>query len=430
MVTITKDYIPRGRRNRPGYPLTPRYITIHDTANTNAGADAKAHAGYVKGDAAASIPASWHFTVDDTVIMQHLPLNENGWHAGDGSNGPGNRQSIGIEICENRDGNRARAEKNAAWLTAKLLRDYSLGLDRVKQHHHWSGKNCPRVLRGRASGWNSFLEAVRLQLQTQGTTAIAGKAKATVEQAQKWARNRKAHQRFVDIAPAYWHYGGLTGLRPEVLYAQSAKETAFGRYGGAVQPAQNNWAGIKRGDARGDSTADFESFATPEEGVRAHFNHICAYTGLKPVGEPHGRYWIVLEMTWAGQVRYVEELGGKWGVGLDYGTSVVRDYLTDLLATSPPVPAPPPLEEPPVPEDPPEPSDPLPEVPPEEPPEPDDPPPGPSDPPEPDPGSPEIPLPGEGSLLIRFLEWLIYLLYRFLEKLVVVLEKTRYKAFL
>ena len=102
-------------------------------------------------------------------------------------------------------------------------------------------------------------------------------------------------------------------MRPEVLYAQSAKETAFGRYGGAVQPAQNNWAGIKRGDARGDSTADFESFATPEEGVRAHFNHICAYTGLKPVGEPHGRYWIVLEMTWAGQVRYVEELGANGG---------------------------------------------------------------------------------------------------------------------
>ena len=422
MVTIIKDFIPQGRRNRPGYPLTPRYITIHDTANTSAGADAKAHASYVKGNAAASIPASWHFTVDDTLIMQHLPLSENGWHAGDGTNGTGNRKSIGIEICENRDGNRSRAEKNAAWLTAKLLRDFSLGLEQVKQHNFWSGKNCPRVLRGRAGGWSSFLEAVRLQLQPQGTTAIAGKAKATVAQAQEWARNRKAHQRFVEIAPAYWQYGGLTGLRPEVLYAQSAKETAFGRYGGAVKPAQNNWAGIKIKNPQGDSTADFETFSTPQEGVRAHFNHICAYTGLKPVGEPHGRYWIVLEMTWAGQVKYVEELGGKWGVGLDYGISVVRDYLVDLLATAPPPPPPePPPEKPPekpMPEEPPE-------LPPEEPPEPAEPP---TDPPEPDPGSPGEPLPGEGGLLIRFLEWLLYLIYQFLGKLAVRLEKSRYKA--
>ena len=163
-VQIIQDFIPPGRRNRPGYKLEPRYITVHDTANTSAGADAKAHANYVKSAAAAAILASWHFTVDDKAIYQHLPLNENGWHAGDGASGTGNRQSIGIEICENRDGNRAAAEANAAWLTAKLLKDYGLGLDRVKQHYDWSGKNCPRVLRGRKDGWKNFLAAVEAHL--------------------------------------------------------------------------------------------------------------------------------------------------------------------------------------------------------------------------------------------------------------------------
>ena len=163
-VQIIQDFIPSGRRNRPGYKLTPKYITIHDTANTQAGADARAHAQYLKGSTAASLPVSWHFTVDDKAIYQHLPLNENGWHAGDGTNGTGNRQSIGIEICENRDGNRAQAEKNAAWLAAKLLKDYGLGLDRVKQHYDWSGKNCPRVLRGRKDGWKNFLAAVEAHL--------------------------------------------------------------------------------------------------------------------------------------------------------------------------------------------------------------------------------------------------------------------------
>ena len=171
-VQIIQDFIPKGRKNRPGYKMTPRYITIHDTVNPGAGANAKAHAAYLKGAAAAAIPASWHFTVDDKAIYQHLPLNENGWHAGDGTNGTGNRQSIGIEICENRDGNRAVAEANAAWLVAKLLKDYGLGLDRVKQHYDWSGKNCPRVLRGRKGGWQDFLAAVESHLKAGDMPAI------------------------------------------------------------------------------------------------------------------------------------------------------------------------------------------------------------------------------------------------------------------
>ncbi len=348
MITIIQDFIPPGRRNRPGYRLDPKYITIHDTANTQSGADARAHAQYLKGSTAASLPVSWHYTVDDKAIYQHLPLNENGWHAGDGTNGVGNRQSIGIEICENRDGNRAAAEANAAWLTAQLLKEFSLSLDRVKQHHHWSGKNCPRVLRSRVNGWQGFLAAVQSHLAPAVLTPITGKPQAAVAQAQEWARQNNAHQRFIDIAQAYWHYGQLTNIRPEVLYAQSAHETAFGRYGGAVTPDQNNWAGIKVKNPSGDRREDHETFATPEDGVRGHFNHICAYVGYEPIGKPHPRYEVVKSMPWAGTVRYVEELGGKWAPGADYGIRLVRDFLAPLLTTAaPPDEAPPPGEEPP-----------------------------------------------------------------------------------
>lgn len=82
MVKITQDFIPAGNNNRPGYAMTPIYITVHNTANTAVGANAKSHASYVKNP---DTPTSWHFTVDDTEIYQHLPLNENGWHAGDGN---------------------------------------------------------------------------------------------------------------------------------------------------------------------------------------------------------------------------------------------------------------------------------------------------------------------------------------------------------
>ena len=170
MVKIIIDLIPKGRRNRPGYPMEPLYLTIHSTANTAAGADAAAHAVYIKSDACAARPASWHFTVDGgtkdgkqaPAIYQHLPLNENGWHAGDGTNGTGNRKSIGIEICENRDGNRAQAIRTAAWLCAKLIREVKTLKpfpEVLKQHFDWSGKNCPRILRT-GNKWADFLRQV------------------------------------------------------------------------------------------------------------------------------------------------------------------------------------------------------------------------------------------------------------------------------
>ena len=161
---IVKDFIPRGRRNRPEHSMSAKWITIHDTGNSDAGADAAAHARYLKGDAAANRPVSWHFTVDEDNVYQHLPLDENGWHAEDGSNGQGNRMSIGVEICMNSDGDRPRAEARAAKLVAWLLQTVDSLKDypgAVKQHHDWTGKNCPRVLRGRSGGWQEFLDAVK-----------------------------------------------------------------------------------------------------------------------------------------------------------------------------------------------------------------------------------------------------------------------------
>ncbi|MGI2294188.1 N-acetylmuramoyl-L-alanine amidase [Paenibacillus sp. GXUN7292] len=160
---ITEDIIPKGRKNRSGYDLKAEYVTIHDTGNKAKTANASNHANYLKGDTAANTPVSWHFTVDDKSIYQHLPTYENGWHAGDGTNGPGNRKSIGIEICENEGINRAVAEANAAKLAAKLLIEHNLTIDRLVQHNKWSGKNCPASFRS-AGTWNAFVEKVKKEI--------------------------------------------------------------------------------------------------------------------------------------------------------------------------------------------------------------------------------------------------------------------------
>ncbi len=165
----------------------------------------------------------------------------------------------------------------------------------------------------------------------QSSTSMLGPAQVTVEQAKQWAENKGAHQRFIDIADYYWQYGELTGIRPEIMYAQAAKETAYGKYTG--QPEQNNWAGIKTKTATGDQPEDHETFATPEDGVRGHYNHMSAYLGLAPIGEPHGRYFSVKSMAWAGTVKTLEELGGKWCPDLYYGYSILHDYVEPMMNT-------------------------------------------------------------------------------------------------
>ncbi|QII25898.1 N-acetylmuramoyl-L-alanine amidase [Bacillus altitudinis] len=164
MVKIIKDFIPKSNRNRPGNYMKPLYITVHNTANTSKGANASSHANFVKRPNTA---VSWHYTVDENVIYQHLPLNENGWHAGDGR-GTGNMKSIGVEICENADGNFEKAVENAQWLIRKLMTEQGIPLANIVPHKRWSGKNCPRKLLDR---WDSFKAGIATALTSKKASA-------------------------------------------------------------------------------------------------------------------------------------------------------------------------------------------------------------------------------------------------------------------
>src|SRR5699024_679806 len=157
-VKIVKDFVSKTqRKQRPGGVMVPRYITVHNTANTNRGANAEMHARYLH-NGASGRTVGWHFTVDDKEIRQHLPTNEHGWHAGDGGKGAGNLTSIGIEVCENIDGNFDKAVANTHWLVRKLMSDHKIVIDNVVPHKHWSGKNCPRKL---LPIWDDFIAGVR-----------------------------------------------------------------------------------------------------------------------------------------------------------------------------------------------------------------------------------------------------------------------------
>lgn len=161
-------------------------------------------------------------------------------------------------------------------------------------------------------------------------TPILGQAQITQESAMAWAEAHGASELFLDAAQYYWKYGEEFGIRPEIMYAQAAKETGYGTYKGAVKPEMNNFAGIKKYGASGDATDDHETFPTREDGVRGHFNHMSAYVGIAPIGEVHGRYKSVSSIAWAGSIKNVEALGGRWCPDLYYGYSIVHDLLEEM----------------------------------------------------------------------------------------------------
>ena len=157
-LAIQEHIISGGRRNRPGRDTNPgAYITIHETGNAAKGADAAAHAAYLDSDAGERDMVSWHYTVDDHAIVQHLPDYETAYHAGDGKAGPGNTTSIGIEICVNAGGNFEAAKANAAALVRLLMEEHGIPLDNVVQHNHWNGKDCPKTIRATPGAWEAFL---------------------------------------------------------------------------------------------------------------------------------------------------------------------------------------------------------------------------------------------------------------------------------
>ena len=175
-VNLKVDMVPRGTYGRRVVrPMIPRYITIHSTENYTA--DARQHSLALKHGALRS-PITrngnrigfliWHFTVDDHLAIQHLPISEQGEHAD--FHGPGNRLSIGIEMCENRGSNLQTTIERTAKLTAILMQKNHIPLRNVVPHYNWPrhgkhppNKNCPHFLldNGRPGyKWRSFLGKV------------------------------------------------------------------------------------------------------------------------------------------------------------------------------------------------------------------------------------------------------------------------------
>lgn len=124
------------------YPMTPEYITIHNTDNDGSANNEIVY--MTRNDE----EVSFHWAVDDKEAVQGLPLDRNGWHAGDTGKGTGNRKSIGIEICYSETGGERfeKAYANSFELVAMMMKQFNIPASKIMYHQHWSGKYCPRRL--------------------------------------------------------------------------------------------------------------------------------------------------------------------------------------------------------------------------------------------------------------------------------------------
>ncbi|MDP0491175.1 MAG: N-acetylmuramoyl-L-alanine amidase [Verrucomicrobiota bacterium JB023] len=178
----TSLMIPAGQFGRHEMrPMKPRYITIHTTQSYGRGAGARTHAKILRRGGLTSSHNSlgyltWHFSVDSTSIYQSLPTDEQGQHAD--YEGPGNRYSIGIEMCENRDGNFESTKERTAKLVAELMKRHRIPISRVVGHCEWERiryddgrnlgyKNCPKPLLDNGKygpKWQAFLRQIQRHL--------------------------------------------------------------------------------------------------------------------------------------------------------------------------------------------------------------------------------------------------------------------------
>lgn len=140
------------------------YITVHETGSTNPDAGALSHANYlmnqINGTTSLRV-ASWHFTMDDKALYQHLPTDEMAWHAGDGTRkagttwsdkwdnqniGGGNAHGIGIETSVARNHDILKVWQRTAKLASELTKEYNLPQENIKFHQDFSSKLCPQSM--------------------------------------------------------------------------------------------------------------------------------------------------------------------------------------------------------------------------------------------------------------------------------------------
>ena len=128
-----------------------------------------------------------------------------------------------------------------------------------------------------------------------------------------------------ELVGYYYEEAELEVIRPDVAICQAIKETGSWNYGGDVVPEQNNYCGL--GTTGGGVKGAY--FDTPQLGVRAHIQHLLAYTTTRHpklvIVDP--RYELIEKFRPQifGKIQNWTGLNGVWAVpGNQYGQDILN----------------------------------------------------------------------------------------------------------
>ena len=158
---------------------------------------------------------------------------------------------------------------------------------------------------------------------------ILGKPEATKEQMIRFINHRNPNTKLncsvEEIVALYYDEAGREGIRADLALCQALKETAFFSYGGDVEPWQNNFCGL---GATGNHVKG-EVFETPKMGVRAHIQHLLAYTSKRTpktkIVDPRYEIIATSRPKIFGKIHNWLGLGGTFAVpGTYYGQDILN----------------------------------------------------------------------------------------------------------
>lgn len=160
-----------------------------------------------------------------------------------------------------------------------------------------------------------------------GSDAIMGRAIATQQQCVKYLLDINPNPQ-ISVSPEelvryYYEEAGKEGIRPDAAFAQALKETGYFSYGGTVTPDQNNYCGLGTTSA----TVKGAYFSSARLGVRAHIQHLLAYSSVRPPRERivDPRYSLVRSAYTTSTIDTWQGLNGRWAVpGNNYGQEILQ----------------------------------------------------------------------------------------------------------
>lgn len=207
--------------------------------------------------------------------------------------------SLGINLSQASDVRRINY-RNIVYIKAVELRDFNISVN-------WDNDTRAVVLR-------SVLKICGGQLDR-----IMGHGNTSEVQLMMFLKtnNPEGLDQFPDIPRLYREEASIEGVNYDIAFCQMCVETGFLRFGGEVQPSQNNFAGL--GDVWAGSGG--AAFASARIGVRAHIQQLKAYASTEPLVQelvaPRFRFIT------RGIAPLVGQLSGRWNADERYGDRIL-----------------------------------------------------------------------------------------------------------